>query len=700
MFALKLNPLGEEFMRKPIVTASVFLGTVFVAMLGGAQLAVGTQQLDARVAVTRVAVTSYHYDNQRTGWNKNEKLLTATNVTQTNFGIVAGPVRLDDQVDAQPLIVPCKYTAIASCNTTTDDVVYVATESNTVYAIDASSGAILVSTNLGPPVPVASQIGCFNNGPNVGITGTPVIDLGLPVIGPSRLFVIAYVNGSSPQYILYALDLSTLATVASIPITASHILADGTTYTFNAAVQRQRPGLLMLGDNILGNNVYAGFGSFCDFPADKSRGWLLGWHWNEITKTLSALPHNELTDTQTTDPIVPPQTPWFLTAIWMSGYGIASDGTNLYFSTGNSDCNWTANPPQCPSKSTWNATTHIQESVVGLSRNLNTIKGVFTPTTGLDTLALDQFDIDLGSGGVLVFPTGNPNTPYFAAAAGKDGRLFLLNPASMSSPVYIQSDPNGERCWCGPSFFVDTKNTSWIVTSQGTSLKTYQVQLSATPPLAFKGSAPLAFWDSDGGFFTSVSSNGTTAGSAIIWAVGRPKGTGTPPDVTVPLYAFAPNTDGTLTQLFTATAGAWPNTTGNANIVPVVANGKVYVASAWQDTSTTPATTRGQLNIFGLCPCTGTSLASAVAAPASPHLISGILTAVSGSTLTVTTRGGKSATIDASQAIQNQRLGAPLEVGIPLTALGSTIEANGALLATAVIRAKGHSGGLWPPDHD
>ena len=77
----------------------------------------------------------------------------------------------------------------------------------------------------------------------------------------------------------------------------------------------------------------------------------------------------------------------------------------------------------------------------------------------------------------------------------------------------------------------------------------------------------------DPGFFTSVSTNGTTAGTAIVWAVGRPTDSD-PADVS--LYAVNPDNG---SQLFSETAGVWPNTGGNSNIVPVVDNGLVYVAS-------------------------------------------------------------------------------------------------------------------------
>jgi len=180
--------------------------------------------------------------------------------------------------------------------------------------------------------------------------------------------------------------------------------------------------------------------------------------------------------------------------------------------------------------------------------------------------------------------------------------------------------------------------------------------------------------------------------------VGRPTGADPKNPTAVILYAFAaapPSGTTTLMQLFSATAGSWPNTGGNANLVPVVFHGNVYVASAYMDAS---GNTRGQLNIFGIGG-TGTPLASAVAAPASPYLISGTLTAVSGSTLTLLTRRGQRITIDVSQAKQNRRVGAPPKVGVPFTVLGSKIEGNGALLATSVVRAKGSSGALWPPDH-
>ncbi|MGD0292180.1 MAG: hypothetical protein ABSC63_21535, partial [Candidatus Binataceae bacterium] len=134
-----------------------------------------------------------------------------------------------------------------------------------VYAIDVHSGTVLLSPNFGTPVPM--PLGCNNNGPNVGINSTPVIDL-----TSNTLYVMVYTQDpSGPAYRLHALDLGSLTDkVTPQVVTASHSLTDGTTFAFNATYQRQRPGLLLAN-----GSIYAGFGSFCDYGANLSRGWLL-----------------------------------------------------------------------------------------------------------------------------------------------------------------------------------------------------------------------------------------------------------------------------------------------------------------------------------------------------------------------------------------------------------------------------------------
>jgi hypothetical protein len=599
-----------------------------------------------------IAVTTYHYNNERTGWNNQETQLSAS-AFPASFGVLA-TVPLDDQVDSQPLLVPGETIAGG-----VHDVVYVVTESNSVYAIDADSGQVLLSTNLGAPVP--TPLGCGNNGNNVGIDGTPVIDL-----ARQRLYVIAYLNGMPPSYELHALNLATLTdAVPPVTVSATHTLTDGTTETFNATYQRQRPAMMEFA-----GNVYAGFGSFCDFDANYSRGWVLGWS----AAKLKPLASNQLDDTQATSP-----TNYFLSSVWMSGYGLASNGTDIFFATGNSDCNFYVSPEACPTQTTYDGTTHVQESVIGVMPTLATRTGVFTPS---NVFQMDIDDADLGASGVLILPP-QPGGAQLATIVSKDGRLWLLDQNSLGSAIGMTQLGGG--CWCGPTYFVGSDGVGRVVTSAGGVLQTWTVATNPAPALVAESStSSIAPSAQDPGFFTVVSSQNRRPGSQILWAVGRPSTT--PPVLT--LYAFAATAkNATLALLYSAPAGSWPNGGGNANVVPVVANGKVYVA-AYQS-----------LMIFG---ANGTAPALAVAPPSdrladSLSRATGTLLAVHGSQLTLLTRTGTSLLIDASAAVVNQRA-AGLVLGQAYTAIGPRrIAAAPAWRVSAVSRAKSGQA-AWPTD--
>ena len=207
-------------------------------------------------ASTPQAVITYHNDNLRTGWNSNEQTLTPTNV-KSSFGLMH-TVSLDEQVDAQPLVVP-NQSITTGKHPGTYEVVYVATENNTVYAIDAASGTVLLSRTLGAPVP--KPLGCGNSSAVVGITSTPVIDLSAKV-----MYLISYVDVSSgstkvPTYFVHELKLNDLTDkVPAVKVAASHTLTNGSVYKFNATVQRQRSGLLEAN-----GNIYAGIGQLLRF---------------------------------------------------------------------------------------------------------------------------------------------------------------------------------------------------------------------------------------------------------------------------------------------------------------------------------------------------------------------------------------------------------------------------------------------------
>jgi outer membrane protein assembly factor BamB len=619
------------------------------ALLGG-----GFCAAQAISAADKISVITHHYDSLRTGWNQKETRLSASRFP-ASFGVIH-TIALDDQVDAQPLIVPGETIADA-----THDVVYVVTESNTVYAIDANSGAILLQRNLGPPVP--TPLGCGNNGSNVGINGTPVIDLSL-----GEIFVIAYLNGSSPSYQLHALNLTTLADqLPPVTIAATQTLTDGSTFAFDATYQRQRPGLLEMN-----GNVYAAFGSYCDFDANLSRGWVLGWH----SSNLEPLAHAQLNNSQASSP-----TDFFLSSVWMSGAGLAGAGDTVYFSTGNSDCNFYDNPEFCPSQSTYDGVTNIQESVINMNSSLSKRIGVFTPS---NVYAMDVADADLGAAGVMIVAGWRDGGTDLATIVSKDGRLWLLDAKSLPTILDMQQLASG--CWCAPSFFRGSDGISRVLSSAGNALQSWQIQGGSAPQLTPEATAYVQNTIQDPGFFTVVSSNGRKPGSAVIWAVARPTSS-TP----LTLYAFAAMpVNGTFTQLYSSPAGQWPNLGGNANIVPVVANGKVYVGSYQA------------LTIFGpngsAAPASASVpiAASAALPPGITRRVSGQLLSLSGTELTLLTRLGEMLRIDAAAAAANKRV-AMLEVGHAYTVLGNASSGSSLVKAAAVSRAKSASA-TWPED--
>jgi outer membrane protein assembly factor BamB len=507
------------------------------------------------LAAGQTSITTYHYDNYRTGWNQNETTLTPANVGPTTFGLLQ-TVALDDQVDAQPLVMPGVLITAGNYQGT-HDVVYVATENNTVYAIDVHTGTVLLNPNFGTPVSQQSLPGkCNNNGPNVGITSTPVIDP-----SSNTLYVMTYTQGpSAPAYTLHALDLGSLTDkMTPQVVAASHTLTDGTTFNFSATYQRQRPALLLAN-----GSIYAGFGSFCDKAVNLSRGWLLGW----TAGSLAPFPSNQLNDLQPAA-----KKGFFLSSIWMSGYGPAADDAgNVLFVTGNSE------------SGTYDGVTNIQESVVKMSNTLTTVMDLFTPD---NQATMDQKDSDFGSGGVLVLPDQPGSLPHLAVAAGKDGNLYLMNEDGLGGYSPSANNVLGTysvgRCWCGQSYFVDPLDgLGRVVTSGGRTAMVWKVQTSPTVALTRVAVSPATGGTQDPGFFTTISSNGLA--NPIIWALSHPvKST-----KAISLFAFNPESGSKMKKLFLGTAGVWPNLDGNANLVPVVANGLVFVAS------------NQQLQIFGL----------------------------------------------------------------------------------------------------
>jgi hypothetical protein len=269
-------------------------------------------------------------------------------------------------------------------------------------------------------------------------------------------------------------------------------------------------------------------------------------------------------------------------------------------------------------------------------------------------------------------------------AAGKTTGLLLLNRYHLGG--YGDSELSEQflgYCWCGESYYTDASGTGHIVASFNNSVTDLTLQVTPTPALVNPVTSPPMMTGQDPGFFTTVSSNGTNAGTQIVWAVTRPQTTN---PAYIYLYAFNPATGA---QLVRRTAGTWPNPQADANIVPTVANGKVYVASYHQ------------LLAFGLPGAPGQQQAFVPPAPPEEaplppgiaHELSGTVTKAGTDTLTLQLRSGKSLDVDVtaarSTAAENRRVGQGLLVR------GDYVGAG--FKAVHVLKLKPQQA-LWPRD--
>ena len=208
--------------------------------------------------------------------------------------------------------------------------------------------------------------------------------------------------------------------------------------------------------------------------ADLSRGWLLGWQAGSLTP----LPSNHLDDQLATS-----TNNYFLSSIWMSGYGVAAHPSgNLYFVTGNSDYSGTS----------YNTMTNLSESVVKILPDLTTVVSFFTPSDQrFGVPALDKKDSDFGSGGVLLLPDQTESSAALALAAGRVGQMYLLNPSNLGG--YSSNGKNQVLgtfsiggCWCGQSYFQGWDLNGRVVSSGGNESLSGKFRLRPLPILLRK----------------------------------------------------------------------------------------------------------------------------------------------------------------------------------------------------------------------
>ena len=611
-------------------------------------------------------VLTYHGDNYRSGWYSSETQLTVANVTPSTFGLLK-VITLDGRVDAQPLFVSGQTIQGQGVH----DVVYVATEANSVYAFDANNGAILWHTQFGIPVTDKYKNYDDNVYPVMGILGTPVIDRTAGLL----YFVSDSIGSPTDVFRLHAISLSTGRDVVNpVAIQYSATLSDGTQWTFNPRYHLQRAGLLEAN-----GSIYVSFGSNGDIVPDQSRGTILRYDAATLTPLTGDI----------TDKLREQSNPYYLSSIWQSGYAPAADPNgDIFFSTGNSD-------PRTPS---YSPAFNRPESMVRLSGDLLTLKDSFTT---YDYFSLDQADADMGSGGMLLLPDQPGPIPHLAIAGGKDGRAFLLNRDNMGG--YTQGGPNNVvqtiymgSCWCGPAYFVGSDGATHVLTGGSNGVTSWKLQTSPSVQVIQEtstGSGPVSGLPDNGGTMPVISSNGTTAGTGIAWFVQRPAFSSDQNPGT-PLTLRAYSASNLQQQLFSILGGTWTHAVNsNANVVPTVAKGKVYVASNLQlriyglighegpDKVIVPASLTPSAPASITCPAKISPFA-AVSGAAPVHELYGTVCQASGTEMRLALRNGRAISIDVSHAFDRHRQvlltpGRPLHVSV-------TIDKNGVARAQKI----------------
>jgi hypothetical protein len=512
-------------------------------------------------ATAQVSVTTYHNDNARTGQNTAETILTPSNVNPAQFGkIFTGAVTLDSWSAAQPLYVPSLKIGDATHN-----VVYVATLSNSVYAFDADTGALLWKNTYGTPTPFANlcQDTSYGSSPSAGagIAGTPVIDATTGIM----YFVTKTGDGTTAPFALnlHAISITTGLDEVGSPV----VIVPSSGPAFLPEYQLNRPGLL-LNDGM----VYVALGStgckgLKTFPRINNHGWLFGFN----TASLSTPPL-----TFVTTPAVDNG------GIWQSSGAVAGDSEgNVYFET--ADAVFDKNT----------GGEDFGDSVIKLNSDVS-FADYFTPYN--QGTLLDPQDLDLASTSPLVLPDQPVGPTHLLIASGKAEEVYVLNRDSMgeycnncsTNSNIVQDVPtpptltgcltvnNVTNCTYGapaywnnqvyfPGFLAPM--LAYTLTNNATSVTLSTLPTSQTTG-TYTGEGPA-----------SISSNGTSNG--IAWSITW--GNGNPNIADGALRAFDPTN--LATQFYNSDEAAnQRDMLGKTAryIAPTIVNGKVYAATQTQ----------------------------------------------------------------------------------------------------------------------
>ena len=508
-------------------------------------------------------VFTQHNDNLRTGQNLNETILTPALIkSSTSFGQKFSQA-IDGYAYAQPLYVPNVTIGGASHN-----VVFIATENDSVYAFDADSStgananplwhANLIDTAHGAAAgatPVSNgQVGCTDLVPKIGITSTPVID---PSTGTMYVETKSS-EGGNFVHRLHALDITTGNEKFSGPMTiTASVNVTGGAVTFDGQHHLNRPGLLWLN-----GIIYLAYASHCDITP--YHGWLLAYDASTLSQKAAFLSTPEATSSGG------------LAGFWMSGAGVTADSNaNIFITSGNGDFDTTNIPAKL-----------LGDTVMKLFFTGSSVSLVdyFTP---YDQGSLDGGDTDLGSGGPLLLPDQSGSITHELVQVGKSGTIYVLNRdqftagnlhycktcTSINTQIAQEIQGAVGGLWNMPAYW----NNSVYFVGAGDTLKSFSLINGEFPTSASASTGTSIGYP---GATPSISSNGNSNG--IVWLIQSSGGAAV-------LRAYDPANG--LASLYSSS-----NKSGDAAgsgvkfSVPTIANGKVYVG------------TQTELDVYGSLP--------------------------------------------------------------------------------------------------
>lgn len=563
-------------------------------------VAVATEQLEPRRLLSG-NVLSYHDDVASTGQNLNETTLTPANVNVTDFGKQFS-TGLDGQVYAQPLYVS-GVNVTGGTHQGTHNVVYVATEHDSLYAIDGDTGTILWQDSFLVPEPAlaaggqnvvvttvpASDVLSTNINPEIGSTSTPAIEpsTGFLYLTAKTKQVVNGVTGA-PHYVytLYKVNIQD-GTYSGAVIGDTTVSSGAYTYNsgpyvldahglgagvvtiggqkrvyFNVLREMNRPGI-----TLANGSVYLAFGSHGD--NGPYHGWILGYSESDLSATAALNLNPDGADD----------------GIWQGGGRIAMDPQGfMYVETGNGSFDTTLNAQGFPQFGDYGDSfvkIGVDPTSTQASQNINgwglKVVDYFTPSNQAN---LSSADADLGSGASMILPdsVGSTAHPHLMVGAGKEGKVYLIDRDNMGkySPTTdhvvqeLGSAIGGGTLYNGsystPAFFNDGTTSRIYYVGQQDVARAFDIAngaITATPDskstdsFGAHGSTP------------AISANGTSNG--IVWDLEFN---------TNQLRAYSASN--LADELWTSAQAGARDQLGGAVLfaVPTIVNGEVFVGTA------------------------------------------------------------------------------------------------------------------------